>query len=184
MRLIIVDHMHDTDFFSMWQEWRSEREADLKAAYGKSCPVFPPDPRWVVTATYEPYPQPRREIVDTAAGAPRSVPVHGVLRFSLDGTECTLEPYSSGPPGCLNVAFRDATSGGASYPAARVVFPEVPSRGVSTVVIDFNRAINPPCAFTPWASCAFPPAGNALPVAIEAGEQAPEPPTETGLGIG
>lgn len=176
--------MRDIDFFLMWQEWRSERVADMKAAYGKSCPVFPPDPRWVVTATYEPYPQPRQEVVGTAAGVPRPVPVHGVLRFSLDGTQCTLEPYSSGPPGCLNVAFRDATSGGKSYPAARVVFPEVPRHGESTTVIDFNRAINPPCAFSPWASCAFPPAGNTMLVAVEAGEMAPELLTGTGLGIG
>jgi hypothetical protein len=176
--------MGNTDFFAAWQEWRSGREADLKAMYGRSCPAFPPDPRWVVTATYESYSRPRWETVGTAQRTPRPVPVHGMLRFFLDGTECRLEPYSSGPPGCLNLAFSDATSGGASYSPARVVFPEVPSRGQTTVVIDFNRAINPPCAFTPWSACAFPPAGNTLPIAVEAGEQAPGPLHATDLGLG
>lgn len=163
----------EEEFLAAWRAWRRERNAQLRGLYGASCPVFPPDPRWVITAEYHAYPQPRREAVGTAGGGTRTVPVHGRLVFRLDGAECCLEPYSSGPPGRLNVAFTDATSGHLTYPLARVVFPPLPAAGASRVVIDFNRAINPPCAFTPYAACALPPPGNVLTVPVEAGEKLP-----------
>jgi uncharacterized protein (DUF1684 family) len=165
--------LHHGEPLAAWQAWRRERDAELDARFGASCPVFPPSPRWVVTADWQAYPRPRWETVGTADGRPRPVPVHGRLRFRLDGAEYTLEPYSSGPPGRLNVAFRDTTSGHTTYPVARVVFPALPRPGEACVVIDFNRAINPPCAFTAAAACAFPPPGNVLPVPVEAGEKLP-----------
>jgi uncharacterized protein (DUF1684 family) len=163
--------MRDEEYIASWQQWRRQRDAELRDMYDVSCPTFPPDPRWVVTAAYRPYARPRVEAVGTSAGFQREVPVHGRLEFVLDGVQCTLEPYSVGPPGRLNVAFRDATSGESTYPLARVVFPAEPTPGESAVVIDFNCAINPPCAFVALATCALPPAGNTLPVRVEAGER-------------
>ncbi|MGI5170283.1 DUF1684 domain-containing protein [Spirillospora sp. CA-253888] len=159
--------------YADWDAWRRDRVAELAAVYGAECPAFPPDPRWITTARYQRYERPRWEAVGTATGNSQEVPVHGILRFTLEGVECSLEPYSSGPPGFLNVAFRDLTSGLSTYGAARVIFPPVPPPGVFEVVLDFNRSINPPCAFTPYAACAFPPARNTVPIAVEAGEKAP-----------
>lgn len=163
-------------FLTDWNVWRRERDAEIAAVYGSRCDAYPPDPRWVVPASYECYAEPRWDTVDAADGHQRRVPVHGVLRFVLHGVECALEPYSSGPPGLLNVAFRDATGGSTTFGPARVIFPPVPPVGAAEVVLDFNRAINPPCAFTPYAACALPPAGNTLPIAVEAGEKLPPSP--------
>lgn len=160
----------ERDFLLAWQHWRRERDAELTQLFGAECAYYPFDPRWVVAADWEPYEVPRTEVVSSALGLPRMVPVHGALRFTLEGVECQLEPYSSGPPGRLNVAFRDATSGDTTYAAARVIFPPLPPPGSSRVMLDFNRAINPPCAFGP-AACAYPPASNTLSVAIAAGEK-------------
>ena len=66
--------------------------------------------------------------------------------------------------------FRDRTSGRETYGSGRFLYSELPSGG--RVLLDFNKAYNPPCAFTAFATCPLPPKQNALPVAIEAGEKA------------
>jgi uncharacterized protein (DUF1684 family) len=65
--------------------------------------------------------------------------------------------------------FHDETSGKQTYPRGRFLDAELPKEG--KVVLDFNKAYNPPCAFTPYATCPLPPKQNSLPVRIEAGEQ-------------
>ncbi|MBO1332650.1 DUF1684 domain-containing protein [Streptomyces sp. VRA16 Mangrove soil] len=139
-------------------------------------PVHPPRPEWVTRAVYEPYKHPRRIVLDTALDTVRrEFTLSGRLRFTLAGRELTLEPYG-GRDGVLNIPFRDLTSGATSYGAARVLYACRPAGDVldgRSVVLDFNRAINPPCAFTPFATCALPPTGNTLPIAVEAGELAP-----------
>jgi hypothetical protein len=70
------------------------------------------------------------------------------------------------------VLFTDATSGRATYPACRSLTVGVAGRQ-QAVTLDFNRAVNLPCAYTDFATCPLPPAGNRLPVAVEAGEQTP-----------
>jgi uncharacterized protein (DUF1684 family) len=74
--------------------------------------------------------------------------------------------------GSLWILFRDATSGITTYPANRQLVTAAPSHDGS-VVIDFNRAINMPCAYTDFATCPLPPAANTLRFAVEAGEQIP-----------
>ena len=64
--------------------------------------------------------------------------------------------------------FKDQTSGKETYPSGRFLYAELPTNG--QVLLDFNKAYNPPCAFTPYATCPLPPAGNRLAVRIEAGE--------------
>ena len=66
--------------------------------------------------------------------------------------------------------FRDQTSGKETYGAGRFLYADLPKGG--KVVLDFNKAYNPPCAFTPYATCPLPPPQNRLPVRIEAGEKA------------
>ncbi|HZJ44338.1 MAG TPA: DUF1684 domain-containing protein [Pyrinomonadaceae bacterium] len=68
----------------------------------------------------------------------------------------------------LFILFRDRTVGKSTYGAGRFLYAEMPKDG--KVVLDFNRAENPPCAFTPYATCPLPPRQNRLPIAITAGE--------------
>jgi len=75
-------------------------------------------------------------------------------------------------PGSLPALFTDATSGVTTYPANRSLLLAAPASD-GTVVLDFNRAVNLPCAYTDLATCPLPPAENRLPVAMQAGEKIP-----------
>lgn len=131
---------------------------------------FPVDPRYRVTAVFEPYPSPKEVEVATVAGTTDRMLVPGVVRFRLDGRELTLEPWLESPDAEeFFFVFRDATSGHETYEASRFLYSERVAEG--PVVLDFNKAYNPPCAFTPFATCPLPPPGNVLPVRIEAGEK-------------
>jgi uncharacterized protein (DUF1684 family) len=77
----------------------------------------------------------------------------------------------------FEVIFRDETSGVSTYAACRTLRIGAPGPD-GTVVIDFNRATNLPCAYTEFATCPLPPPENRLPIAIEAGEQIPTPPAQ------
>ncbi len=93
----------------------------------------------------------------------------GVLVFEFDGTLQRLHPTRQ-TNGSLFMVFRDATSGETTYPGGRFLEAPAPDDD-GRVVLDFNRAHNPACAFTPFATCPMPPAGNALSIAVEAGEK-------------
>ena len=96
----------------------------------------------------------------------------GEIRFRLHGENLSLTAFNGHAPGTLSVLFTDATSGKTTYAANRSL--TVPAPGADgTVSLDFNRAVNLPCAYTDLATCPLPPAENRLPVAIEAGEQIP-----------
>ena len=94
----------------------------------------------------------------------------GVLVFSLDGKEYRLEPILEQGEKDLFILIRDATSGQDTYGAARYLYAHPPGPDGKTIV-DFNHAYNPPCAFTPYATCPLPPPQNRLPIRIEAGEK-------------
>lgn len=88
--------------------------------------------------------------------------------FSVAGQECHLEPVSEGGESLFFI-FGDKTNGKETYAAGRFLYTDLPKDG--RVVLDFNKAVNPPCAFTPYATCPLPPASNRLAVRIEAGEK-------------
>jgi uncharacterized protein (DUF1684 family) len=90
----------------------------------------------------------------------------GYAVFQWQGRELRLYPTEE--DGRLFYVFRDLTTGHETYPAGRFLYSDMPLDG--HVVLDFNRAYNPPCAFTPYATCPLPPPQNRLPVRIEAGE--------------
>jgi len=115
--------------------------------------------------------------------APRQIPILNVLGqtepsenpgyvvFQRAGREMRLYPILEAPGDKqLFYIFRDLTTGKETYPAGRFFYSDMPKDG--QVVIDFNKAYNPPCAFTPYATCPLPPKENYLPVRIEAGEKA------------
>jgi uncharacterized protein (DUF1684 family) len=136
-------------------------------------PAYDPDPDWAVAGRFEPYPEP----VDTAVGSVVEGLEHvyaalGELVVALDGIERRLVAFPGVGPGSLLVLFRDATSGVTTHPAVRSLDVAAPAED-GAVVVDFNRAVNLPCAYTPYATCPLPPAQNHLPVAVEAGERLP-----------
>lgn len=126
------------------------------------------DPRWSVPGRFTPYAARRTVRVGNADGRERGLALAGELAFTLAGQERTLQ-VAQQDDGPLWAVFADATSGAGSF-RFRFLFPGAPdSEGRTTV--DFNRAQLPPCAFADHFICPFPPPGNTLDVAIEAGER-------------
>jgi uncharacterized protein (DUF1684 family) len=133
---------------------------------------FPVDPAFRVEGTFEPYPSPREVAVATVQGPEQRMLAPGLVLFRLGGTTLALEPLVSSPKDTdFFFVFRDATSGRETYGAGRFLDTPAPKAPASTVVLDFNRAYTPPCAFTPYATCPLPPKQNELPVHVEAGEK-------------
>lgn len=133
-------------------------------------PAFPPDPAWRIEADFVPYEEARKEVVASAAErATGTQTLVGRVHFTVDGQELSL--HVSAVLGERAVTFRDATSGEETFGLLRQVRLEDGPDG--KVVLDFNRATNPPCSFTPYATCPFPPEGNVLPIPVRAGEKTP-----------
>ena len=130
---------------------------------------FAVDARWRVTARIEPHEKPHTVAVPNVLGQIEAAASPGTLVFELAGRTCHLDPI--GKPGeSLSIVFDDATSGHTTYGGGRFLRADPPAPD-GTVVLDFNRAYNPPCVFTPYATCPLPPASNHLPLAVEAGER-------------
>ncbi|MFF6883428.1 DUF1684 domain-containing protein [Streptomyces sp. NPDC012421] len=136
-------------------------------------PAYAPDPRWVVTGRYEAFDEPRPTTVGASVEGLRHVyDAPGRVVFRLNGRKLSLTAFNGNTPGALTVLFTDETSGVTTYAANRRLEVAAPAPDGS-VVLDFNRATNLPCAYTDFATCPLPPAENRLPVAIEAGEKIP-----------
>jgi uncharacterized protein len=141
-----------------------------RAAF-KGLDYFPIQPSLVIKAKYVPYEQPRKIPIPNVLGETPEMESPGYVTFTLDGRELRLEPvYESSEKKDLFFIFKDLTSLDATYPAGRFLHADLPIDG--QVILDFNRAYNPPCAFTEFATCPLPPKQNQLPVRIEAGELA------------
>ena len=135
--------------------------------------AYPPDPRWVVEGRYLPYAEPRDVTVGAVVeGLQHVYEAPGEIEFAVDGQTMRLIAFNGYKPGSLGVLFTDATSGVTTYPANRSLEVAAPAAD-GTVILDFNHAVNLPCAYTEFATCPLPPAGNHLPVAVEAGEKLP-----------
>ena len=130
---------------------------------------FPTDPTWRIEATWEPYARPREVPIKNILGQESKALVLGRAVFTRDGHTIGLLPLQESPDDPLFFVISDLTSGEETYGAARFVYADPPRDG--RVVLDFNRAINPPCAFTPFATCPLPPKENEMPIAVRAGEK-------------
>jgi hypothetical protein len=97
-------------------------------------------------------------------------PSPGKLVFDLKGVRLTLDALEEGEG--LFLLFADETNGGETYPSGRFLYTGKPGPD-GFVELDFNRSINPPCAFTAFATCPLPPRQNRLPLSIKAGEKDP-----------
>jgi len=133
------------------------------------------NPDFRVTARWVPFKPPRVEKIPTVIGTTLDMPAPGVAEFLLLGKVYILEPViEGGDTHHLFFILRDATSQSTTYGAGRFLTTGLPDHGLDqpgAITLDFNQLYNPPCAYTPYATCPLPPEQNRLPVAIEAGEQ-------------
>jgi uncharacterized protein (DUF1684 family) len=136
----------------------------------KGLEYFPPDPKWRLTAKFAPYNPPKKIAITNVLGMTSDEISPGALVFAVNGKEYRVDPILEQGEKDLFLIIKDQTSRDLTYPAARYLYAKPPGPD-GTTVVDFNRAYNPPCAFTPYATCPLPPRQNVLPFRIEAGEK-------------
>jgi uncharacterized protein (DUF1684 family) len=130
---------------------------------------FEIDEAYRVEARWVSHPQPKPVKVPNVLGQTESMPSPGYAEFTLGGRAVRLDGVLEEPHADqLFFILRDQTSGKETYGAGRFLYADLPKAG--KVVLDFNKAYNPPCAFTPYATCPLPPPQNWMPVRVEAGE--------------
>ena len=127
---------------------------------------FPVAEEYRVTGKFVPYNPPKKIAVPNILGDVDQEDCPGYVEFTLKGQPYRLDPVVEGD--LLFFIFKDQTAGKETYHSGRFLYASLPQNG--EVVLDFNKAVNPPCAFTPYATCPLPPAQNRLPVRVEAGE--------------
>ncbi len=128
---------------------------------------FATDPAWRVAAKFTPWDKPHKLTYDTVIpGLREDFESPGYVKFRKNNQDYTLEPVKEDDQWFY--VFRDTTSGKSTYPAARYLYSEPAKSG--SVVLDFNKATNPPCAFTNFATCPLPPPQNRLKIDVAAGE--------------
>lgn len=140
---------------------------------------FPIDASYRVTARFVTYDPPRKIQMQNLAGDTLEIPLAGTAIFTLHGQELRLDAYAD-DSGKLEFVFRDLTSGKETYAAARFLDTDAPKVATNAapgesprdgeVVLDFNEAYNPPCAYNPYTTCPLPPPQNRLRLRIPAGE--------------
>ncbi|WP_062205180.1 DUF1684 domain-containing protein [Streptomyces sp. NBRC 109706] len=136
-------------------------------------PTYAPDPAWVLRGRFVPFDEPRSVTVGAAVpGLEHVYQAPGAVEFERDGRTHRLTAFNGGRPDALLVLFTDATSGVTTYAASRSLAIDPPDAD-GRLTVDLNRAANLPCAYTDHATCPLPPAGNRLPIAVEAGERLP-----------
>jgi uncharacterized protein (DUF1684 family) len=130
---------------------------------------YPIDVTWRIPARFEKYELPLPIQIQNFIGYTETVQCPGALVFNHGGKEYRLEPMADYGEEWF-IVFADATSGHDTYGGGRFVYVTAPDENGNTF-IDFNRAYNPPCVFTPYATCPLPHEANVLPFKVEAGEK-------------
>jgi hypothetical protein len=130
---------------------------------------YPVRASWRISAEFVPHPSPKQIAVPNVLGDVERMPSPGSVLFTLEGKQYRLEPVLAGKDQLFFI-FSDKTNRRTTYATGRFLYTPLPRNG--RVDLDFNKATNPPCAFTPFATCPLPPPQNRLEVAIEAGELA------------
>jgi uncharacterized protein len=128
---------------------------------------FPVNQAYRVDARFVPYNKPKTIVIENIMGDAGLEEIPGYVEFTLSGQNLRLDAEKDGRD--LSFVFRDLTSGHETYGAARFLDTELGTDG--HVVLDFNEAYNPPCAYNPYTTCPLPPPENRLRVRIEAGEK-------------
>lgn len=130
---------------------------------------WPVDEAWRIRAQWVEYDTPQLRQFPDVLGVAETAEVEGEARFEIDGRTFTLYPNGTGEDWMYWV-FGDATNGLSTYGGGRFLYSDLPDSD-GTLILDFNRAYNPPCVFTPYATCPLPADGNAIDVEVTAGEK-------------
>jgi len=146
--------------------------AETLANFGE-IPIYEPNPNWVIPANFHRYNPPRNLVLNTLAGTSDDNPNDGYLEFNYQGETYQFDVVASPADTSLFVVFGDPTNKDETYGGGRYMYVDRPdtSASLTKVIIDFNKAYNPPCAFTAFSTCAFPPEQNKLPFKVLAGEK-------------
>lgn len=132
--------------------------------------TFPVSDAWSINARFEPYVPAHQVTIMNVLGLEQQIPSPGAVVFEKDGRSWRLDTLDEDPSSdALTLMFADATSGRETYGAGR--FLEVPRPSNGSVQVNFNRAYNPPCAFSSFATCPLPPPQNKIALRVEAGEK-------------
>src|SRR6266567_998003 len=136
----------------------------------KDTEFYPADLKWRIDAQFEPYSPPKPMPITNVLNMESTESSPGAIKFTVDGREYRLDAITEKDEPRLFMIIADKTSGKETYPAGRYLYVDPPDAS-GRVIIDFNKAYSPPCAFTKFATCPLPPRQNRLPFAIEAGEK-------------
>lgn len=145
-----------------------DSEADSRTHF-LGLDYYPIDPSWRIEAQWVPFEKPLEVPIRNILGQVAPAIILGKAVFTRDGHTYALLPIQQDPDAPLFFVISDQTSGDTTYAAARFLYADHPGDG--KVILDFNQAQNPPCAFTPFATCPLPPKENQLPLAVTAGEK-------------
>ncbi len=145
-----------------------DTEAEARKKF-HGIPTYPVSAAWRIEGRFEPAATPRTLAVPTVLGTVDDMPSPGTVVFTVDGQEYRLDPVQEKGSDQFFFIFGDLTNRTETYGAGRFLYSALPKDG--KVVLDFNRAYNPPCAFSPYATCPLPPSQNRLKLKVEAGEK-------------
>jgi uncharacterized protein (DUF1684 family) len=160
--LRMVVHEHSGKYaIRLWDNLRPQRFSLPPLKW------FPINKKFRLNAIYTRYSKPKVSPQDDSTGDVAEDRLDGYVSFRFEGKTYTLDVTHTRSKK-LFIKFRDGTSNKESYPPSRYLYAEPPKKG--RVILDFNYAYSPPCAFTPYATCLFAPPQNTLPFRVEAGE--------------
>jgi uncharacterized protein (DUF1684 family) len=143
---------------------------------------FNVDRRWRLKARFEPADPGRRVVAPNVMGTAETYRSPGTVVFEIEDRPYQLEAFQEPRETDLFIVFGDATNGAETYPGGRYLYAK-PRRADGTLTVDFNKAYNPPCVFTAYATCVLPLPENRLPFRVEAGEKTYRPERrQAGLG--
>jgi len=161
LRMVPIRRAHGVGV-RLWDNCRPERVSFPGRTW------FAANARFRVSASYTPYPVPVKVLVPNILGEVEEDFMHGYASFRLLARSQRLEA-SELADGRLYLQFKDSTSGVSTYPGGRYIYTE-PVTEAGSLVIDFNKAFNPPSAFSDYSTSTFAPKRNELKIAVEAGE--------------
>ncbi|MEZ4700247.1 MAG: DUF1684 domain-containing protein [Rhodothermales bacterium] len=150
------------------------RVKDLESATWRAfagIPAYAFDSAWRIEARFIPFNAPQPMEYPTILGTTRTENVPGVLQFEIGDQSFELLPFERHEGKSLWVVFADKSNGDTTYEGGRFLYVDMPADESGETVIDFNRAYNPPCAFTPYSTCPQPLPQNRMPIGVYAGEK-------------
>jgi uncharacterized protein (DUF1684 family) len=150
----------------------ADNKSDVRASF-KGRIWYEPTAAFRVPAKYVPYPPGKKISIVNIIDEVSDEPSPGYVEFKLGGKTHRLDAVGDGAG--LFFVMRDRTAGDTTYRPARFLSIEKRPEPNTTFMLDFNRAYNPPCAFSEYTTCPLPPKQNILPLRIEAGEKVRKP---------